>query len=272
LPRNIRARYNLNGNARTKTGFDMRLEGVCTDDCNGIRVNVASASSTNQTNVNSANFEGGRFNVYGSLTMLDNQQVEIGNNISMIAVTSGAQTGTDDIYTLIQPSVLFNHSVSTGPFGLDKTFLGVVPQFALDTGVTAPLVRALLLGSSLPQGSGGTLDTFITMSVLGLKSFGGSATVNNLIGIDERSILGQDFCSIATNCWFIKTEDPLARVDLAGEANANNGFRLSTSGAQPTCDADHRGLMWNVEGGAGVADDFQVCQKDATDTYVWTSH
>jgi hypothetical protein len=51
-----------------------------------------------------------------------------------------------------------------------------------------------------------------------------------------------------------------------------NGFRLGTSGAQPTCDAAHRGLTWNVEGGAGVADILQVCQKTVADTYLWVTH
>lgn len=50
------------------------------------------------------------------------------------------------------------------------------------------------------------------------------------------------------------------------------GVALTTSGAQPPCDIDHRGLMWNVQGGAGVADIFQICQKNAADAYVWTTH
>lgn len=50
-----------------------------------------------------------------------------------------------------------------------------------------------------------------------------------------------------------------------------NGFRLGTSGAQPTCDVSRRGLVWNVQGGAGVADVLQVCQKNAADAYAWTN-
>jgi len=43
------------------------------------------------------------------------------------------------------------------------------------------------------------------------------------------------------------------------------------SGAQPACTAAVRGLVWNVEGAAGVADSSQICQKTAGDTYAWSS-
>jgi hypothetical protein len=46
----------------------------------------------------------------------------------------------------------------------------------------------------------------------------------------------------------------------------------SASGSQPSCSAANRGLQWLVLGGAGVADIFQVCQKNAANAYVWTTH
>lgn len=55
-------------------------------------------------------------------------------------------------------------------------------------------------------------------------------------------------------------------------AVTDNGLRLAATGGQPTCDSSNRGLMWNVEGGIGVADDFQVCQKTILDTYMWVTH
>lgn len=73
--------------------------------------------------------------------------------------------------------------------------------------------------------------------------------------------------SIATSA-----DSEIAGVSNTGEVMGKAGFRMSTSGAQPTCDASTRGLMWNVEGGAGVADIFQICQKDALDAYAWVTH
>lgn len=38
---------------------------------------------------------------------------------------------------------------------------------------------------------------------------------------------------------------------------------------KPTCDATHRGALWYVAGGAGVADTFEACTKSAADVYAW---
>ena len=42
-----------------------------------------------------------------------------------------------------------------------------------------------------------------------------------------------------------------------------------TGGAKPTCDAGSRRSRWFTEGGAGVADTYEVCMKDAADAYAW---
>jgi hypothetical protein len=38
---------------------------------------------------------------------------------------------------------------------------------------------------------------------------------------------------------------------------------------QPTCAASNRGRVWFVAGATGVKDDYQVCAKDASDSYAW---
>lgn len=42
-----------------------------------------------------------------------------------------------------------------------------------------------------------------------------------------------------------------------------------TAGTEGTCDASNRGRLVMVQGGAGVADTFRVCSKDAADAYAW---
>jgi hypothetical protein len=53
-------------------------------------------------------------------------------------------------------------------------------------------------------------------------------------------------------------------VELGTEAKWN-------SGTEGTCDASKRGRVVVVYGGAGVADTFRVCRKDAADAYAWVS-
>lgn len=51
-----------------------------------------------------------------------------------------------------------------------------------------------------------------------------------------------------------------------------NGIWLSTEGSKPACTGvGQRGYLWRTAGGAGVADTFEACLKDSTDTYAWRS-
>jgi hypothetical protein len=40
---------------------------------------------------------------------------------------------------------------------------------------------------------------------------------------------------------------------------------------KPGCSVTTRGMMWNTFGGTGVADTLQICQKNASDSYVWVT-
>ena len=61
---------------------------------------------------------------------------------------------------------------------------------------------------------------------------------------------------------------------LRGGANAGTGevgaVAFSDTGTKPTCAAGIRGSVWYDAGGAGVADTFEVCAKQAAgDSYAW---
>lgn len=51
------------------------------------------------------------------------------------------------------------------------------------------------------------------------------------------------------------------------------GLRINTDGggSKPACGSSIRGFVWYVQSGAGVADTFEVCTKDAADAYAWRS-
>ena len=60
-----------------------------------------------------------------------------------------------------------------------------------------------------------------------------------------------------------------------GSANSNGTIvaRIHTwaNGTEGTCDATLRGQVVMVQGGAGVADTFRICRKDAANAYAWTA-
>lgn len=49
----------------------------------------------------------------------------------------------------------------------------------------------------------------------------------------------------------------------------NGWFKLGAQPAKPTCAVAYRGMHVYVPGGAGVADTYEVCMKDASDAYAW---
>jgi len=70
--------------------------------------------------------------------------------------------------------------------------------------------------------------------------------------------------------------------NAAGVVEVNDGtagtyrditFRIAQwrNGTEAACDATTRGQVVMVQGGAGVADTFRVCRKDAADAYAWTA-
>lgn len=61
---------------------------------------------------------------------------------------------------------------------------------------------------------------------------------------------------------------------LRGGAKAGTGepggVVIVDDGTRPTCAAGIRGMLWYDQGGAGVADTFSICAKQAAgDTYAW---
>lgn len=49
----------------------------------------------------------------------------------------------------------------------------------------------------------------------------------------------------------------------------DGGVRIADPGTRPACDSTHRGTIWYDAGGAGVADEFTICCKDAANSYAW---
>lgn len=212
------ANLNSTGNARTQTGLDITMSGNATDDGQGLRVNVSSLTSASTSNhIHSGSFEGGVFSVQSNWTPFNGVGVDVGNNLTATTnILNGFPlTGTDVIVQLIQGNLLANDDMAPGPFGLGTNMLGAVSQVGVGSGKTVPLLRSMLLGTSVPIGSGGTITEHVVLEVLGLPSFGGSVSNPTRIGIQDSQLLGANFSDGATDCWFIRVRDP----------NANNWFK-----------------------------------------------
>lgn len=63
----------------------------------------------------------------------------------------------------------------------------------------------------------------------------------------------------------------LVKADKDGQVFVSKGLALSTSGTKPTCASGIRGMLWVVQGAAGVADVLQACLKDAANNYSWVN-
>lgn len=61
-----------------------------------------------------------------------------------------------------------------------------------------------------------------------------------------------------------------AALAEVGRFNAVGGLKIAT-GTKPTCNSTYRGTLYYVAGGAGVADTYEACVKDAGDSYAWTA-
>lgn len=223
---------NDNADSRTATGIYVNMSGTTTDDAYGISVDVGNQVSNSTTShVKSFSGNGGLFNQYGSFSPFSSYGVDIGN---LLGVTSTIQsgsplTGTDQIITLVQSNLIMLDNISTGPYGLDTTMFGAVSQVDIGSGKTAPLVRSMLLGTTVPSGSGGTIGTWVGLEILGLPSFGGSVTVNTKYGVKDSQLVGQDFCGGVTDCWFLNVRDDAAQnylerlaINTANEKSRTN--------------------------------------------------
>lgn len=60
-------------------------------------------------------------------------------------------------------------------------------------------------------------------------------------------------------------------LNAASLITATAGIDYATTGSKPTCDSSARGRVWFTESSGGVADLFEVCRKDAADSYAWTA-
>lgn len=225
--------FYTDGDARTATGLDIIMSGNITDDARAIRVDVSALTSSSTTNhIHSAEYTGGLFSIQSAFSPFSGVGVDVGNNFTVTTtIPLGTPlTGTDQILTLMQPNLIADDDIATGPFGLDTNMFGLVSEVAVGSGKTIPLLRTMLLGTSVPLGSGGTITEHVVLEMLGLPSFGGSVTCPTKVGIQDSILLGQAFSDGATaNSWFIRVRDEFVENHLPRLAINTTSLKNSTN-------------------------------------------
>lgn len=155
-------------------------------------------------------------------------------------------------------SVLYGSTQSVSG-GVDFTSDGTVAFSADDGGGTSATA---------------TLDTVTPDITLALSD--GSDAANLVMGIDQfeaevdNSGTGADGGQLVMDSTIAKLEAiGYSSQNVALEVAIDKGVRVLSPESQPTCAVGIRGNMWRTEGGAGVADTFEVCAKNSSDTYAW---
>lgn len=180
-----------------------------------------------------------------------------------------------------------NNSGSFGSLDFEQQGSGVAQTFLIGYGSNFTLsgltVRA---GETILQGIGllsGTINykdsgSSVYFYLSGSDIYNAAMTLNGGI----LSAFYGNFIEGTSSLTGVTTASgtPLIQGDMgafpvpSGNFSYGNLTRMfqSPSANQPACSASTRGLEWLIQGGAGVADIYQICEKNASDAYVWTTH
>lgn len=209
----------------------------------------------------------GRLNAFGQFTVVDGggNPSSVNGLISSITIPEDATTANADtigLNTAMLLNVGANSNVTLGPLNLF-------------TSLALPSVIETHSGSNLPAVQGGVF----ALNFSGTSDGGsvGEATAGRFV------LIPNGITSITTSIG-VKIDNPFGNIAsenfgvyqsgaeknyFEGSVQSAGGLQMKTSGSQPSCSSVTRGMFWNVEGGAGVADQVQVCLKDAADSYSW---
>jgi len=105
----------------------------------------------------------------------------------------------------------------------------------------------------------GASDPLVRLN-MGYDEAGGYAWIQSVRSTDVKKNLFLDANRIG-----IGTTTPSTSLSVFG-----GGISIDPGvTSKPSCTVSTRGTVWNTFGAAGVADTFQVCQKNAADVYSW---
>lgn len=232
----------------------------------------------------------GKLNAFATQDVVDGggNPGSVNSLIAAINVPASATIANGDTFGINTAALITagaNSTVTSGPLGLGITGLALPAVVEMGLFSNIDNVGGAVFAINLSGGAtGGTINQGYGGRAIGIPN--GITTVNRWYGLWAQNPFG----SMGSASWSIYAEDDpsffeksvkIGGTDTVGQSHfdleaenaigTKGGIQLETAGSPPTCDANHRGLMWNVEGGTGVADVLQICQKDAADVYGWVT-
>lgn len=231
-------RADLQGSSRTTTALDVFVTGNTTDDVQGLRISIDTATSTNQR-VRSFDINGATYSTNGQYAPQSGLFVDNANNDFLaFTVASGSPvTGTDVLVNSAISAYLVQDDVALGPVGLGLVTRPAISLVGIATGKTVDLIRGQLTVASIQNpgfADAGTLDRFEGIVFAGSLPSGGSTVVNTSIGL----YMPAGFDSYAGANWGILVDGSTAEnylnrlaINTAGKVVTSATYRLDVGGA-----------------------------------------
>jgi len=186
-----------------------------------------------------------------------------GWNITPPAAVAGTMTGTYQtaLYTELVPhnaQSMIGASANPYYFPTDGGVVSQVSGQVIDQ-VTAGGIGLLLKGKDASEKWGN----------IGFTVRNDSGTPKDILGA---AIVGEATANTAgaEAMDLVFLTKPSGGVSAESLRITPGGLRLAT-GTEAACSVTTRGWVVRVEGGAGVADTFRICAKDAANNYAWTA-
>lgn len=141
----------------------------------------------------------------------------------------------------------------------------VTGEAAFTYNATTDTLTVGTLATNTIRGSDGNQKFFSSTVSGNVWSQQAAGTVNPMFSIENTNAL-----TTGTLLRVRASTTDYLTITSAGLA-APAGLVVNTTTARPACAVALRGLIWVTQGGAGVADVWEKCGKDAADAYNWSA-
>lgn len=245
---------------------DVNNTGLCSSTCAFYNVNFFPSSGITLTNVNTVVFKDSAEGTPGMAYNITNASGVV------FAGGDGFLSGTLSVVTNLagnQPNGFGGNTLVI----LERTLFSATSA-TVDANSLLQFREGTRFGSSGSSFTmNGTLTTY-NSTIRGNMTIGATGSWTESATVYQGTLTNSGTITDAGKYPFVPTASSQWSTPPTTFQEALNKIPVlqqSASGSQPACSSGNRGLTWLVQGGAGVADTFQVCMKNAADAYAWVT-